>query len=95
MLLLQSGIYFRSPIQILTRRTGSNVSELLYYKVVTRSECKLKLVVKKSCEGTENDQHDSAEANVFRFPFIFFNLSGFSTLLLTTCLLRTSTMALQ
>ena len=36
----------------------------------------------------ENDQHVSPEANVSRFPFIFFNLSGFSTLLVTTCLLR-------
>ena len=36
----------------------------------------------------ENDQHVSLEANVFRFPFIFFNLSGFRTLLVTTCLLR-------
>ena len=30
----------------------------------------------------------SPEANVSHFPFIFFNLSGFSTLLVTTCLLR-------
>ena len=36
----------------------------------------------------ENDQHVSLQANVSRFPFIFFNLSGFSTLLVTTCLLR-------
>ena len=28
-----------------------------------------------------NDQHVSLEANVFGFPFIFFNLSGFSNLL--------------
>ena len=33
-------------------------------------------------------QHVSPEANVFHFPFIFFNLSGFRTLLVTTCLLR-------
>ena len=33
-------------------------------------------------------QHVSPEANVSHFPFIFFNLSGFSTLLVTTCLLR-------
>ena len=29
----------------------------------------------------ENDQHVSLEDNVSRFPFIFFNLSGFSILL--------------
>ena len=33
-------------------------------------------------------QHVSPEPNVSHFPFIFFNLSGFSTLLVTTCLLR-------
>ena len=33
-------------------------------------------------------QHVSPEANVSHFPFIFFNLSGFITLLVTTCLLR-------
>ena len=36
----------------------------------------------------ENYQHVIPEANVSHFPFIFFNLSGFSTLLVTTCLLR-------
>ena len=36
----------------------------------------------------ENAQHVSLEANVSPFPFIFFNLSGFSILLVTTCLLR-------
>ena len=36
----------------------------------------------------ENDQHVSPEAIVSHFPFIFFNLSGFSTFLVTTCLLR-------
>ena len=34
------------------------------------------------------NQHVSLEANVSRFPFIFFNLSGFSNLLVTACLLR-------
>ena len=33
-------------------------------------------------------QHVSPEANVSHFPFIFFNLSGFSTLVVTKCLLR-------
>ena len=33
-------------------------------------------------------QHVSPEANVSHFPFIFLNLSGFSSLLVTTCLLR-------
>ena len=33
-------------------------------------------------------QHVSPEASVSHFPLIFFNLSGFSTLLVTTCLLR-------
>ena len=42
-----------------------------------------------TCGGKKlHDQHVSAEANVSRFPFIFFNLSGFSALLVTTCLLR-------
>ena len=42
-----------------------------------------------TCGGKKlHDQHVSPEANVSRFPFIFFNLSGFSTLLVTTCLLK-------
>ena len=36
----------------------------------------------------ENDQHESLKANVPPFPFIFFNLSVFSVLLVTTCLLK-------
>ena len=36
----------------------------------------------------ELENYVSPEANVSHFPFIFFNLSGFSTLLVTTCLLR-------
>ena len=36
----------------------------------------------------ENDQHVSLEANVSRFSCIFLNLSGFSILLVTKCLLR-------
>ena len=35
-----------------------------------------------------NYQHVSPKANVSHFPFIFFSLSGFNTLLVTTCLLR-------
>ena len=31
---------------------------------------------KKVVRELENDQHVSLEANVFRFPFIFFNLFG-------------------
>ena len=60
-----------------------NFSDLLYYKAVSCSECTLKLVME-----LENDQHVSPEANLSRFPFNIFNLSGFSTLLVTTCLLR-------
>ena len=42
-----------------------------------------------TCGGKKShDQQVSPEANVSRFPFIFFNLSGFSTLLVTTCLLK-------
>ena len=48
----------------------------------------LKLVVKEAVRELENCQHVSPEAYVSLFPFIFFNLSGFSTLLVTTCLLR-------
>ena len=43
---------------------------------------------KEVAREIENDKHVSLEANVSRFPFIFFNLSGFSILLVTTCLLR-------
>ena len=55
---------------------------------------------KEVARELENDQHVSLEANVSRFSFIFFNLPGFSILLVTTPLLRgylpkTSTMALQ
>ena len=85
MLLLQTGIFFGSPIQILTPPDGVNFSKLL---AVRCSECKLKLVVKRSCEELENDQHVSPEAKVSRFPFIFFNFSGFSTLLVARYLLR-------
>ena len=42
----------------------------------------LKLVVKRSLSTCQ------PEASVSHFPFIFSNLSGFSTLLVTTCLLR-------
>ena len=42
-----------------------------------------------TCGGKKlHDQQVSPEANVSRFPFIFFKLSGFSTLLVTTCLLK-------
>ena len=59
-----------------------------HYKAVRCSEGTLKLVVKEVVRELENYQHVSPEANVSHFPFIFFNLSGFSTLLVTTCLLR-------
>ena len=52
------------------------------------SEGTRKLVVK------EVYQHVSPETNVSHFPFIFFDLSGFSTLLVTTCLLRLFTQGL-
>ena len=45
-------------------------------------------MVKEVVSELENYQHVSPETNVSHFPFIFFNLSGFSTLLVTTCLLR-------
>ena len=45
-------------------------------------------MVKEAVRELENCQHVSPEAYVSLFPFIFFNLSGFSTLLVTTCLLR-------
>ena len=45
-------------------------------------------MVKEVVRELENYQHVSPEANVSDFPFIFFNLSGLSTLLVTTCLLR-------
>ena len=43
---------------------------------------------KKVARELENDQHVSFKANVSPFPFIFFDLSEFSTLLVTTCHLR-------
>ena len=61
----------------------------------------LNLWLKEVVRELENDQHVSPETIVSHFPFIFFNLSGFSTLLVTNCLPRlftvpkTSTMALQ
>ena len=55
---------------------------------ISCSEGTLKLVVKEVVRELENYQHVSPEANVSHFPFIFFNLSGFSTMLVMTCLLR-------
>ena len=46
------GILFWSPIEILTPLNRVNFSELWYYKAVRCSEGTLKLVVKRSCEGT-------------------------------------------
>ena len=39
---------------------------------------------KEVARELENDHHISLEANVSPFPFIFFNHSGFSILLVTT-----------
>ena len=68
---------------------GQNFSERLYYiKLSDAQSARLNLCCIEVMRELENDQHVSLEAKVFRFPFIFFNLSGFSTLLVTTCLLR-------
>ena len=80
MLLLLSGIFLRSPIQILTPPDSNKFS---------LQSCQVLSVHAYTSGGKKlHDQHVSPEANVSRFPFIFFNLSGFSTLLVTTCLLK-------
>ena len=60
-------------------------SELRYYKAykAVRSQR-----ARLNSWSREVYQHVSPETSVSHFPFIFFNLSGFSTLLVTTCLLR-------
>ena len=57
-------------------------------KLSDAQSARLNLQCKEVVRELENDQHASLEGNVFRLPFIFFNLSGFSTLLVTTYLLR-------
>ena len=52
-------------------------------ETVRCSEYTLQLAVKKGVEF-----HVSLQTNVSRIPFIFFNLSRFSILLVTTCLLK-------
>ena len=54
----------------------------------SEAQTRLNLRCKEVARELENDQHVSFEANVSRFPFIFFNLSGFSILLVTTSLRR-------
>ena len=101
MLLLLSGIFLRSPIQILTHHTGINFNfTLLFTKlsgaVSTRLHLWWKEVAWSTCQPTSqcfsipfySVNMSLPEDNVFHFPFIFFNLSGLSTLLVTTCLLR-------
>ena len=85
MLLLQSGIFFRSPIPAGQVLTSVNVCII---KLSDAQSARFNLRCKEVLRVLENDQHVSPEANVFRSPFIFFNLSGYSTLLVTTCLLR-------
>ena len=68
---------------------GLYFCELSSWKSVRRSEYTLKTCHEKDVvRELENDQHVSIKANGSQFPFIFFNLSGFSILLLTTPLLR-------
>ena len=77
------GILFWSPIQTLTppnRAVNFGITKLT--KLSDAQRARLNLWSK------EVYQHVSPETNVSHFPFIFFNLSGFSTLLVTTCLLR-------
>ena len=57
-------------------------------KLSDAQNARLNLWRKEVVRELENDEHVSLEANVSRFPSIFFNLSWFSTLLVTTCLLR-------
>ena len=72
------GILFWSPIQTLTPPNR----DFGITKLSDAQRARLNLWSK------EVYQHVSPEASVSHFPFIFFNLSGFSTLLVTTCLLR-------
>ena len=88
MLLLLSDIFLSSPIQLLTLPDRGKLQlSTFVYKAVRC--CQMLSVHAYTCGGKNlADQQVSPEANVSRFPFIFFNLSGFSTLLVTTCLLK-------
>ena len=69
---IRSGIFLRSPIQILTPPDrDKNFSELLYYKAVSCSECTLKLVVKRSCAGTWKWSTCQPRRQCFSIPFHF------------------------
>ena len=88
MLLLQSGIFSRPPIQILTPPDRVPSVNSCITKLSDAQSARFNLCLKEVVRELENDQHVSPVANVSRLPFIFFNLSGSSTLLVTTCLLR-------
>ena len=79
MLLLLSGIFLTNPAE-------QGLTSAFNFCL---QSCQMLSVHAYTCGGKKlHDQHVSPEANVSRFPFIFFNLSGFSTLLVTTCLLK-------
>ena len=77
-------ILFWSPIQTLT---PPNRAYFQWTSVL--QSCQMLRGHAETCGAwKEVYQHVSPEASVSHFPFIFFNLSGFSTLLVITCLLR-------
>ena len=77
------GILFWSPIQTLT---APNRAWLQWTSAL--QSCQIAQRARLNLWWKEVYQHVSPEAYVSHFPFIFSNLSGFSTLLVTTCLLR-------
>ena len=98
---LNSLVKRTSPRTIVTKKMYKQISSVHGSSVLTVTSvifCITKLSVaqtallnlwwKEVVMELENDQHVRPEANLSRFPFNIFNLSGFSTLLVTTCLLK-------
>ena len=74
MLLFREGYMFWYPIQTLTPLNRVTFSELWYYKAVRCSEGTLKLVVKRSCEGTRKLSTCQPRSQCFSllFDLLFF-----------------------
>ena len=69
-----SALCFRYKVVYPAVQGRFNFGELLSYKAVRRWECTLKLVVKRSCEGTWKWSTCQPRSQCFSIPFIFFNL---------------------
>ena len=96
------GIFFRSPIQILTPPDRKGFSKRLYYKAVRCSECTLKLVLERSSEGTWKwSTCRQPRSQCFSIPFYFLQSFWVQYFASNThvfsggYLPKTSTMALQ